>query len=951
MKWVGRKLPGRLRSRICYAPPATMDAERSLTSHNIAFLEALYEQYERDPDSVDPKWRALIEHEARRPNGGAAARVALGGNGAVAAVSPVQTADAEQIALQSKVDKLIEHYRLLGHLRADLDPLGRPRPVKTAALDLEYFGLGPEHLDRKFNAGLLFDQPWVTLREILGRLQRTYTRKIGVEYWQINDMDARSWLRARMEPVENEVVPSKEEQLALLRSLTRADGFDRFLHSKFVGAKRFSVAGAESVIALLQTLIEEAAELGVTETVMGMAHRGRLSVMTNVMDQSAAQIFSRFEGGDPWENLGSGDVKYHLGSYRTYRTRTGKEMYLALAFNPSHLEAITPVIAGRIRASQDRRPPEERSRILGITLHGDGAVMGQGVYTETLNLSGLRGYTTEGTIRVIINNQVAFTTEPDEARSTIYPTATADMLNAPVFHVNGDDPEAAAYVAKLAVAFRQEFKRDVIIDLVCYRRFGHNEGDEPTFTQPLMCDLIKKLGSVREKYEERLIARGTVTRAEIEELDRALHEELEAALAEVRATQPSVGRSPMHGVWEKFKGGPDAAVHEVETRIEPSTVEVISTALTHVPAGFKLHRKLERFLEDSRKQLSGEAPVSWALAEHLAYGSLLLDGANVRISGQDVVRGTFSHRHAGWTDVQTGERYYPLQHIPGARGKFHIYNSPLSEFAVVGFEFGYSLAAPDALVIWEAQFGDFANGAQVIIDQFVTSSEDKWNRISGLTMFLPHGYEGQGPEHSSARLERFLQLCAEDNIQVCSFTEPAQLFHALRRQVLRKWRKPLVVMTPKSLLRTRESFSPLSNFTEGRLRRFIDDETVDPTQVRRVMLCTGKVYYDLVGARRERRRNDVALLRIEQLYPFPAEQVVRALGRYVNADDLLWVQEEPRNMGAWTFIRERMDLIEEGRWRPRYVGRVESASPATGSLESHKLETDLILQDAFEGLD
>jgi 2-oxoglutarate dehydrogenase E1 component len=586
-----------------------------------------------------------------------------------------------------------------------------------------------------------------------------------------------------------------------------------------------------------------------------------------------------------------------------------------------------------------------------VTIHGDAAIMGQGVVPETLNLAHLPGYTVGGTIRVVINNQVGFTTNPSESRSTVYCTAVADMLHVPVFHVNGDDPEAAAYVAKLAVAYRQRFHSDVIIDLVCYRRFGHNEGDEPTFTQPSMYSVIQRQASVREKYQQQLIERGTVTEADVQRLDEQVRAELEHALDEVRQKSPSTAPPPMHGVWERYQGGPDAEVPVVETKVPRATLEAIAQHVTTVPEGFHLHPKLTRFVDELRQMGAGGSPVSWAFAEHMAYGSLLLDGASVRLSGQDAMRGTFTHRHAGWVDAKDERRYCALGTLPGAKGSFAVYNSPLSEFAVLGFEFGYTLAAPETLVIWEAQFGDFANGAQVIIDQFISSSEDKWNRISGLVMFLPHGYEGQGPEHSSARLERFLQLCAEDNMQVCNFTTPAQLFHALRRQIVRKWRKPLVIMTPKSLLRTRASFSPLSELYEGQFHRMIDDAEVDPRAVRRVSLCSGKVYYDLLEARKARGRDDVALLRVEQLYPFPAAALEQALSRYEGARQLQWVQEEPRNMGAWSFVRPRLEAVAGERWQaPRFVGRPASASPATGSSESHKFEQDQLMEEAFAGL-
>ncbi|MEX1363373.1 MAG: 2-oxoglutarate dehydrogenase E1 component [Nannocystaceae bacterium] len=919
-----------------------MDSDLALSSYNLPFLESVYEQYLEDPDSVDPQWRSLIASlDAEGPSPSSVGPTGPATAGLAAA--------AEQIDLQNRVDKLIANYRLLGHLAADVDPLGRERVEGSPALSLSFYGMDDGHLDRMFSAGGLFPGAGpVPLRDIVARLRRTYCRKIGVEYFHINRVEQRSWLREQMEPVENLVVPDPEHQTRLLDSLVRVDNVDRFLHTKFIGAKRFSISGAESMIALLETLVDEAGEHGVDSVIMGMAHRGRLNVMMNIMGQTPAQIFSRFAGGDPLENLGRGDVKYHLGCHRFYQTPSGKDMYLALGFNPSHLEAINPVLTGRVRAGQDLDGDVERSKKLLVSIHGDAAVMGQGVYAETLNLSNLPGYAIGGTIRVVINNQVGFTTNPAESRSTVYCTAVADMLHCPILHVNGDDPEAAAYAAKLAVAFRQRFHSDVIIDLVCYRRFGHNEGDEPTFTQPSMYERIKAQTSVREQYETLLLERGTVTTEQVAAMDEHSQAEFDRALEEVRTKGFSVGRLPMHGVWEDYQGGPDANVPQVPTKVARSQLEAIAEHVTTVPEGFDLHRKLRRFVSELAAMGRGEAPVSWAFAEHMAYGSLVLEGASVRLSGQDAMRGTFTHRHAGWIDNTTEARYVPLAALPGARGRFEVINSPLSEFAVLGFEFGYSLAAPQTLVIWEAQFGDFANGAQVIIDQFISSSEDKWNRISGLVMLLPHGYEGQGPEHSSARLERFLQLCAEDNMQVCNFTTPAQLFHALRRQIVRKWRKPLVVMTPKSLLRTRESFSPLTELSDGHFQRVIDDDTVVPHRVHRVLLCSGKVYYDLVAARSERKREDVAIVRVEQLYPFPEVELAEVRARYGGAREVCWVQEEPYNMGAWSFVSPRLEALAGDRWQPpRFVGREASASPATGSPESHKFEQAKIMEEAF----
>jgi len=922
-----------------------MDTDRSLSSHNVAYLDAVYEAYEADPSSVSAQWREVIERERER-----ARTSTLTTNGHARGHGAGSDSDrAERIAVQAAADRLIEHYRLMGHMRAQIDPLGRPRRETTIALDLEYFGLGPQHMDRKLDPGTLFPgRREATLREIVTRLQNTYTRGIGVEYWQINEVEQRNWLRDRMEHCENKVVPDAADQVHLLRALTRAEAVDRFLHTKFMGAKRFSIDGAESIIALLETLVEDAGMLGVEEAIFGMAHRGRLSVLLTLLGATPAQVFSRFAGGeDPLEALGSGDVKYHLGSWRDYVTRGGKPMYLALAFNPSHLEAITPVIAGRVRASQERRPTGRENAVLGVTLHGDAAFMGQGVVAETLNLSRLRGYANAGSIRVIINNQVGFTTNPEEGRSTIYPTAVADMLNVPIFHVNGDDPEAAAYVAKLAIEFRQRYARDVIINLVCYRRYGHNEGDEPTFTQPKMYAAIAKRTSVLEQYQTTLVERATVTREQCQAFEAEQRQEFEQALAEIKEKGPQPLRSPMHGAWQNYVGGPESPSHEVPTTIDGQTVTRIGNALTTIPPGFTLHPKLVRFVAELGEMAAGKAPLSWAMAEHLAYGSLVLQGAHVRLSGQDTIRGTFTHRHSAYIDGATEERWFPLQHLAPDQGRFNAHNSPLSEFAVMGFEFGYSLAAPDALVVWEAQFGDFMNGAQVIIDQFVSSSEDKWNRLSGLVLMLPHGFEGQGPEHSSARLERFLQLCGEDNMQVCNLTTPAQLFHALRRQALRRWRKPLILMSPKSLLRNKICFSSLGEITNGGFQRVIDDGAADPQKVRHVIVSTGKIHYDLVAARQARGRDDVAIVRLEQIYPYPRAELSAALARWGGATSLVWAQEEPSNMGAWPFMRQLLTDLAGGRLVPRYAGRAESASPATGSLESHQLEQTMILDEAF----
>jgi len=926
-----------------------MDADAALSVHNLALFEALYDAYERDPSSVDPQWLPILfADDGDADLGPPKTRVASRPRNYPSSLA----GDAEQIALQMQVDNLIEAHRLHGHLGADLDPLGRIRDVDVSALDPEFYGFTAAHLDREFHTAGLSDEP-LALREILHRLRKTYCRHVGVEYWHLNDPVQRAWLQEKMEGCLNEVVPGEDEQVRLLSTLINVDTVDDFLHAKFLGAKRFSISGGESLIPLLDCLIEGAADSDIGEVIFGMAHRGRLNVLMNILGKSPKEVFSEFHSHDAKSFMGAGDVKYHLGYHRYHTTAKGREVYLALAFNPSHLEAITPVIQGRVRARQDMSSRagagDKHKASLAVTLHGDAAFAGQGVVAETLNMADLDGYEAGGTIRVVINNQIGFTTEPSDARSGHYATDVASVLGVPVFHVNGDDPEAAAYVARLAVEWRERFHRDVIIDLVCYREFGHNEGDDPTFTQPRMYELIKDRTSVRTRYEQLLIERGTVSEDECEKMGERYQAEFEAALDEAKSSDPKQAFAPMHGVWKHYQGGPETDVEDVDTRLSPALIKAYGELLMALPEDFELHRKIKRFLGESRKMTEGEAPFNWATAELLAYASLLAQGVSVRMSGQDAQRGTFSHRHAVFTDTEDGRKWCPLQHIGEHAGRFSIYNSPLSEFSVLGFEFGYSLITPDGLTIWEAQFGDFANGAQVIIDQFMSSSEDKWNRLSGLTLLLPHGYEGQGPEHSSARLERFLQMSAEDNMQVCYLTTPAQLFHVLRRQVLRKWRKPLIMMSPKSLLRFRPSFSPLSDFSERGFRRVIDDEQADPERVETVLLSAGKVFYDLDKARGERERDDVALVRVEQLYPFDrtGEAIRAVLNRYPKVRRLRWVQEEPKNMGSWFFIAPRLHELLGNRLPIEYVGRTESASPATGSSAAHKLELEHLLDDAL----
>ncbi len=924
------------RSLSCTIFNSTMDHESAFTVHNLAFVEELQEAYRRDPSSVDPQWLPYFDsNDATAPP---SARPPL-------AKTLASSAGGEQAALQSRVNHLIGAYRLHGHLIAEIDPLKRPRDTERALFELSRYDLDDSHLDREFHsAGLLAGK--ASLRAILKRLRRTYCRHIGVEYWHISNEEQRAWLRQRMESCENEQVPEREEQIRLLRSLTHVEAVDAYLHSKFLGAKRFSISGAESVISLLEWLVEEAGDSGLDEIVFAMAHRGRLNVLMNILGKSPYEVFSEFKSLDAESYLGGGDVKYHLGYHRYHTTHNGKKLYLALAFNPSHLEAITPVLQGRIRAKQDMEPDGSYGGSMGVTLHGDAAFAGQGVVSETLNMSQLKGYEVGGMIRVVINNQIGFTTNPRDSRSTIYCTDIAHGIGVPIFHVNGDDPEAAAYVARVALEWRQRFHCDAIIDLNCYRRFGHNEGDDPSYTQPQMYETIKGHASVRSIYFERLRERGTIDDARDEAMKRDLIAQFDDALKEAERGAPRQAYAPMHGIWERYKGGLESGADDPETGVVATKLHELGERMVAIPESFQVHRKMKRLLGERQKMWAGEDPLNWAAAELAAFGSLLNEGIFVRFTGQDVCRGTFSHRHATLTDPRTSEVHSPLRALATGNAKFEVYNSPLSEFSVLGFEFGYTLAAPESLIIWEAQFGDFANGAQVIIDQFLSSSEDKWNRISGLVMLLPHGYEGQGPEHSSARLERFLQLCAEDNMQVCYPTTPAQYFHLLRRQALRRWRKPLVVMTPKFLLRYRPCFSPIEELASGRFQRVLADPVAPkPEEVTRVLLCSGKIYYELLDERARLKRSDVALLRLEQLHPFPSDDLSEQLAGYTKVTDIRWVQEEPMNMGPWSYMQPRINKLIDPE--VKFVGREPSASPATGSPDAHQLEREMILAEAF----
>jgi 2-oxoglutarate dehydrogenase E1 component len=963
---------------------------------NHGFVEEQYLRYRNNPASVDPSWRRFFEAlEQREPalangarpaalpapvevvpvevkvetrterptNGNGAHAKNSNGNGrsapAPAALPPTAefvpttvapseppSADALLVSeLQGRVSALVNAYRVRGHIYADLDPLSR-NPAVPTELSLAAFGL--DHVDQNtlFFTGDMAGPTTLPLKDIVARLKETYCRTIGVEFTFMEDPEERQWLQRRMEGTLNRTDLTKEEQLYLLTKLTDAELFEQFLHTKYVGAKRFSLEGAESVIPLIELLIQSAVGNKVDEIVIGMAHRGRLNVLVNVMEKSMRELFFAFNDDRPELHMGRGDVKYHMG-YSSDRFVNGHNLHLTLCFNPSHLEWVNPVVAGRARAKGDRKNDTARQKVIPLVIHGDAAFAGQGVVPETLNLSRLQGYTNGGTIHVVINNQIGFTTAPEDSRSTWYCTDITRMLRCPVFHVNGEDPEAVAQVVRLASEFRQTFGQDVVIDMYCYRRYGHNEADEPRYTQPVMYSVIDKQPSVREMYVRRLVHGGHVTEEQAADIAKKRHDQMEAELLEAKRGTYVPPDYSMGGLWKGYRGGPDAECPEVSTAVSMERLQNLAIKITETPDDFNVNAKVKRFLKERKDRASGEKPLDWGTAEHLAFASLVEEHTRIRLSGQDSRRGTFSHRHAVLFDAKTGRRYMPLMHVTKELGKIEVWDSPLSEAGVLGFEYGYSLDSPDALIIWEAQFGDFANTAQVIIDQFLVSSEDKWHRLSNLVLLLPHGFEGQGPEHSSARLERFLALSAEDNIQVVNLTTPAQIFHCLRRQVLRPWRKPLVVMSPKSLLRHPEASSTLADLANGQFQRIIPDAEIDPKSARRVILCSGKVYYDLLAARRAAKKTDIAIVRIEQLYPLQAEHLSSVLAPYNAGTDLVWVQEEPWNSGAWYFMNARVPAMLGGRMQLRCVSRAESASPATGSNAAHKLEQERLMEEAL----
>ncbi len=889
---------------------------------NLELIEDYHRRWLADPAAVDERWQAFFE-----------------GFELAASRPAAESGDTRQTAIV----RLIFHHRNVGHLQAHLDPL-TDTPPPHPLLALSEVGLSEADLNRTFDCSAVHGMGTATLRELVAALRETYCGTVGVEFLHIQDTAIRDWLRGQFEPrrMRPELTESRKRRTLMMAH--HAEAFERFLHTRYQGQKRFSLEGAETLIPILDAMVERGPALGVKEFVIGMAHRGRLNVLANTLRKPYRDMFAEFEDNFLPDSIdGDGDVKYHLGYSNTVKTSDGESIHLSLTPNPSHLEAVNPVVEGRTRAKQRAHGDFERITGVPLLIHGDAAFAGQGVVAETLNLANLEGYTTGGTVHVIINNQIGFTTSPADSRSTTYCSDVAKMIQAPIFHVNGEDPEACVYVAELALEFRQKFKRDVVIDMYCYRRHGHNEGDEPAFTQPLLYAKIKDRPGVAAIYAEKLMAEGTLTREEGEQYIDQFHNLLDSAQKEMRTSAPGKrGMSSFSGTWRALQPTyhPDLTPTATNTSIE--TLKKVIAHLTTVPDGVVINPKVTRLLDLRREAVHLGRNIDWSTGEALAFGTLLLEGDSVRLTGQDSRRGTFSQRHATLTDAATGKRYVLFDGLATEPTTFSVYDTLLSEEAVLGFEFGYSLDAPKTLVLWEAQFGDFVNGAQNIIDQFIVCSESKWQRSSGLVMLLPHGYEGQGPEHSSGRLERFLQSCAEDNIQVCNLSTPSQYYHALRRQMKRDFRKPLVIMTPKSLLRHKECVSAIADFTEGYFHEVIDDATPRPDRVRRVVMCSGKVYYDLLE---KKTKDDVAVVRLEQFYPFPEQQIREFLARY-NGAELVWVQEESQNMGGWSFVEPRLRGMG---LNPKYIGRDASASPAVGSLKIHQREQAELVEAALFG--
>ncbi len=938
-----------------------------LQGENATYLAELYARYQDDPFSLDPEWQSFFASLEDSPDdvfadlrGPSWAR----GNGtALAAPAERRSTEPQGLALARDtlgLRMLIRAYRTRGHLAAKLDPLELVTRREHPELKPKTYGFAKSDYDRPIYVGNALGLEFGTVRQVLDILKRTYCGTIGVEYMHISDPEQRAWIQDRMELPQHLVSFTVNGKKAILKKLIEAEFFERFLDIKYTGTKRFGLDGGESLVPALEQVIKRGGQLGVKEIIIGMPHRGRLNVLANVMAKPYRAIFNEFKGGSahPDEVEGSGDVKYHLGA-SSDRAFDDNHVHLSLTANPSHLEIVDPVVLGKVRAKQDQHHDKERKEVLPLLMHGDAAFAGQGVVAECLGLSGLRGHRTGGSIHFIVNNQIGFTTAPRFSRSSPYPSDVAKMIDAPIFHANGDDPEAVVHVTKIATEFRQRFKKPVVIDMFCYRRHGHNEADEPAFTQPLMYARIAEHPSVVEVYSARLVEEGLFTREEVDRMQAEFRDYLEQEFAASDAYRPNRA-DWLDGKWSGIGHAEEGARRGV-TGVDLDVLHEVGRKLTTIPRSFTPHKTIARIMGTRRKMIEDGVGLDWATAELLAFATLLVEGFRVRLSGQDSERGTFSQRHSVLMDQENEKKYTPLKHIAKEQAEFEVINSMLSEEAVLGFEYGYSLAEPNALVLWEAQFGDFANGAQVIVDQFISSGERKWLRMSGLVLLLPHGYEGQGPEHSSARLERYLQLCAEDNWQIANLTTPANYFHVLRRQLHRQFRKPLVLMTPKSLLRHKRVVSSLEQFGPGTSfhrvlwddAQFLPDQTiklVPDDNIKRVVLCSGKVYYDLYDDREKRGLDDVYLLRMEQLYPFPARALIQELSRFKDAE-MVWCQEEPKNMGAWSFIEPNLswvlDHIEAKHRRPRYAGRPSSAATATGLMSKHNRELRAFLDEAL----
>ncbi|MBW4709691.1 2-oxoglutarate dehydrogenase E1 component [Roseobacter sp. YSTF-M11] len=978
-----------------HSPNDQFHASSFMQGHNAAYLEQMYARYASDPNAVDDAWRAFfkamgddevsVKREAQGPSWARSDWPPQPGDEMTQALTGEWAPEAELKGADKKIRAkaaeqgvavtddqikravldsiralmIIRAYRIRGHLVADLDPLGMRENTPHPELDPKSYGFTEADMDRPIFIDNVLGLETASMREILSIVNRTYCGTFALQYMHISNPEEAGWLKERIEGFGKEVSFTREGRRAILSKLVEAEGFEKFLHVKYMGTKRFGLDGGESLVPAMEQIIKRGGALGVKDIVIGMPHRGRLSVLANVMAKPYKAIFNEFQGGSfkPEDVDGSGDVKYHLGA-SSDREFDGNTVHLSLTANPSHLEAVNPVVLGKARAKQDQNNDDARTSVMPILLHGDAAFAGQGVVAECFALSGLRGHKAGGTMHIVVNNQIGFTTAPHFSRSSPYPTDNALVVEAPIFHVNGDDPEAVVHAAKVATEFRQKFRKDVVIDIFCYRRFGHNEGDEPMFTNPVMYKKIKGQKTTLSLYTERLVRDGLIPEGEIEDMKAAfqayMNEEFEAG-KEYRPNKADW----LDGKWSHLDKQKNQ-YQRGKTAIAKATFKEVGTALSKAPDGFPLHKTVGRLLETKKTMFDSGEGIDWATAEALAFGSLLTEGYRVRLAGQDSTRGTFSQRHSGLVNQETEERYYPLNNIKSGQAHYEVIDSMLSEYAVLGFEYGYSLAEPNALTLWEAQFGDFANGAQIMFDQFISSGESKWLRMSGLVCLLPHGFEGQGPEHSSARLERFLQMCGQDNWIVANCTTPANYFHILRRQIHRSFRKPLILMTPKSLLRHKLAVSKTQEFTTGSsFHRLMwddaqqgnsDTKLVADSKIKRVVMCSGKVYYDLLEERDARGIDDIYLLRVEQFYPFPAQSAVKELERFKQAE-VVWCQEEPKNQGGWTFIEPNIEWvlgrIKAKHKRPVYVGRATSASPATGLASQHKAQQAALVNDAL----